>query len=416
MRSSPSDFVLAYIRSVGSASSGALAQAFPVHPTADSVLPVLPVLPALLQVIQTIPIADIESMASRYSQPRCLSPVIVAYLKYLRIYSSFTNPLTLFEPFLKVYDAVFAILQNDEPFSILPLWRLVCKNLVSLALEIDEYWRARNQASTKTSDVQAKLNASIRNLAPDRAETAEARAGLLVAVNSAYSLYFQMDELTLAEKMQNLLLNFNIDFRSFSRPQELLMYHYYTGKYALLKHDCLKAARQLSEAYSCCPSSAPRSKRRILISLIIAKLCLGVFPTTALLAHFGLVEVFDGLIGSVLQNNYMGFLEHLEMQREFLIRHEAYSLLKFRLTTVIYRNVIRKTSLLVDSFPVLHLSSVLVAFELAGFSDFTIDDMESLCVGLIDQGFIRGYMIHNPQRIALSKTNPFPPISSVMNA
>ncbi|KAG0367391.1 PCI domain-containing protein 2 [Mortierella sp. AD032] len=107
-------------------------------------------------------------------------------------------------------------------------------------------------------------------------------------------------------------------------------HRYYLGRYALYQLDLRSAIRQLAFAFQNCPpldSSDSESQankityknsRLILIYLIAARICLGVFPSDRLLRHYELDIYFSTLIRAVKLGD-LGLLDqHLDDPKGYI--------------------------------------------------------------------------------------------------
>ncbi|KAF9924560.1 hypothetical protein FBU30_005507 [Linnemannia zychae] len=203
-------------------------------------------------------------------------------------------------------------------------------------------------------------------------------------------------------------------------------HRYYLGRYALYQLDLRTASKHLDFAFrNCQPPDAYdplaneitfSNSRLILIYLIAARLCLGIFPTNTLLQEYGLDAFFAPLIRAV-QLGDLGKLDQHWTQPEvmqWLVHREIYFLLKEKLQVLCWRSLIRRVWLLYGKQPRVYLEQLVgVVQQLTKDPSFDIFDIECIAASLLDQGYIRGYIHSEKKILALSKQNPFPVVSGI---
>ncbi|KAI9011949.1 hypothetical protein CLU79DRAFT_873663 [Phycomyces nitens] len=132
-----------------------------------------------------------------------------------------------------------------------------------------------------------------------------------------------------------------------------------------------------------------------------------------LLTKYQLVTPFAGLVKTLKSGNLYEYLGHLDVHFEFFYKTFTYVMLRERGTVLVWICLLRKLSHMVTgnvlSFDHCHLALS------KSTQDPTLDiqDTESILVSLVSQRYIRGYIHHQKRLLVLSKTTPFPPISSI---
>lgn len=164
--------------------------------------------------------------------------------------------------------------------------------------------------------------------------------------------------------------------------------------------------------------------RLIFTYLVAASLPLGIFPTVDALEEFDLYEQFAPLVSALQLGNFSLVLDSLSDWRDWHLSKGNYLLLREKLEVVCWRNLARRTLFVSTGGrplpptgpPTLSLDLILAAARLS-FADPTldVDDVEGMIASLMDQGYIKAYVLHSKRLLVLQK-GPlvgFPPVSSV---
>lgn len=136
----------------------------------------------------------------------------------------------------------------------------------------------------------------------------------------------------------------------------------------------------------------------------------------------GLTEPFIPLMLAMQKGDFQGFHLHLEKHEEWFCKYEIYMYLSQRCDIILYRSLFRRTFMLsvttAQKTPNVKLVKLLCALKWATRDDgWDLVDCESLCVSLIDMGYIKGYIHHQNQVLVLDKKDErkfgFPDVSSI---
>lgn len=93
------------------------------------------------------------------------------------------------------------------------------------------------------------------------------------------------------------------------------------------------------------------------------------------------------------------------------MENKCYSILKFRTRVILYRNFFRKVFFIshsIDSKMNNSLEVIASMFNLFIDPEIGLDDVESIIASIMDQGYIRGYILHSRQLVVFAKNDPFP--------
>jgi len=153
---------------------------------------------------------------------------------------------------------------------------------------------------------------------------------------------------------------------------------------------------------------------------------IGIFPSASLLNHFGLTSKFGALIDSIKRGNIHSFYLALGVgmginseARDWLTKRGVWMLLREKGEVLVWRSLLRRVALLQrernpSAFvagskgppPTLDLHGIHAALRFSSQDiSYTLNDAESLCCSLLDQGYIRGYILHSRLLVALQKAD-----------
>ncbi|RHY17796.1 hypothetical protein DYB26_009402 [Aphanomyces astaci] len=89
-------------------------------------------------------------------------------------------------------------------------------------------------------------------------------------------------------------------------------------------------------------------------------------------------------------------------------------LLMEKLRAIVMRNLLKKVYLIRDKKNQLKLVDFQAAVDAVDSADLDMDALESLVANLIFMGYVKGYISHKLKILVLSKSNPFPAITDVL--
>ncbi|SCV71898.1 BQ2448_4592 [Microbotryum intermedium] len=354
---------------------------------------------------------------------------------------------SLLEDCYKQADKVFT--QGDSAWFV-PILRSLTSTLIHVALKVGHtpcftvqqlspiliLYNCRPWAGTSSRDHKLiKAGEAARLLsrpmgvaASDRSkETPSKRSALFFLVNSTFKVYFAMHNLRLCDTI--LSNTSNAVGGSFSEERyypksDRVTFAYYRGRVWLYQRRLPLARNELKKALGLVEEQAWGNTRLILIYLIAASLPLGIFPTVQLMQEYDLDDQYERLLLALTKGNYVQVLAELDQHRAWHLSKGNYLLLKEKLQVICWRNLARTTLLIMTNGsplppsgpPTLSLHALVVTARIA-FGDETLDldDVEGMCTSLMDQGYLKAYIMHSKALLVLQKspTFGFPPISSV---
>lgn len=187
----------------------------------------------------------------------------------------------------------------------------------------------------------------------------------------------------------------------------------------------LQASTHLRWAFDNCTLRNLRNKRAILIPLVATYLILGRYPEPALLEASNLSQVYGPLTFYLKSGQAAAAMDELDRHMDWLRFRGLYLILREKLQISLWRNLARRCLALsygpaqaASAPPTLRVDKLLSAARLA-WRDPSLQpsDIEAILASLIDQGFVKGYILHSKGVLVLQKGPHmgFPPIWTVFN-
>ncbi|SGY23602.1 BQ5605_C019g08955 [Microbotryum silenes-dioicae] len=337
-------------------------------------------------------------------------------------------------PFHRQADKLFA--QGDSAWFV-PILRSLTSTLIQVALKFSTKAGTimGDRKLIKAGEAARLLSRPMGVAASDRSkETPSKRSALFFLVNSTFKVYFAMHNLRLCDTILSNTSNAvggSFSEERFYPKSDRVTFAYYRGRVWLYQRRLPLARNELRKALGLVEEQAWGNTRLILIYLIAASLPLGILPTVHLLREYDLDDQYEGLLLALTKGNYVQVLAELDRHRAWHLSKGNYLLLKEKLQVICWRNLVRTTrssrlaSLLIMTHgkplppsgpPTLSLNALVVTARIAfGDQSLDLDDVEGMCTSLMDQGYLKAYIMHSKALLVLQKSASFgfPPISSV---
>ena len=230
----------------------------------------------------------------------------------------------------------------------------------------------------------------------------------LYCINVLLRIFFKLDKVQQSKNFFSWVDQTGIILSHYPKADQVT-YRYYAGRMALNTQNYILSEEQLLFAYSHCHIKARKNMILILRYLIPVRLFLGATPSVLFLNKYALKE-YEGITKAIITGNIKLFNQQFELYEELFINKGVY-LIVDKLKTVIYRNLFRKVYKIVNKNQI-KIDAFHNALVLLG-EDVDLDETECLLANLIYKGWIKGYISHENNLIALSKLNPFPNIRQV---
>lgn len=295
----------------------------------------------------------------------------------------------------------------------------------------------------KTTDAAGRLSKAAGMTGNDRSQAPGSqtkRAAVLMLANLSFKAYFKLNNTRLCEtvlgSVENALkvnrtyaLNNNLQDESgeqcYSRADRVT-YRYYLGRLRLFQHNIRAASTHLRWAFDNCTLRNLKNKRAILIPLVATYLILGRYPDNALLDAANLSPVYTSLTYYLKSGQAAQAMEELDRHMDWFRVRGLYLIFREKLQISLWRNLSRKCLTLTygpaqasSAPPTMRLDTLLAASRMAWRDpSLQLEDVEAILASMIDQGFIKGYILHSKATLVLQKGPHmgFPPIWTVFEA
>lgn len=233
------------------------------------------------------------------------------------------------------------------------------------------------------------------------------RMGMISIINQLFKIYFRINKLHLCKPLIRALDTANI-FDHCTLAQKVT-YNYYLGVKTLFDLRIMEAEKLLDFVFENCHPQSFKNMRLTLIFLIPIKMLLGRMPTKQLMDKYELNQ-FEPIKRAVIAGNVGDLDEAIETNSDFFWRYGIYLIIE-RLRPVALRNLFKKVSICAKNHLV-EMDLILNAVRMVQpGQDIKIEEVHCMLSKLIYEGRIKGYLSIGHQKLVLSKTNPFPPIS-----
>ncbi|KAG9025575.1 hypothetical protein FRB95_009992 [Tulasnella sp. JGI-2019a] len=299
-----------------------------------------------------------------------------------------------------------------------PIQRL-CAALMNLAREIDA---ASGRDITYVSDAAARLlKILLVTVQPlnatrpgDTSRNPGLRASTAVSVaNLLFRTYHGVNSMHLFTSVVQPLWGLP-QFLDMISKADAVEYRYWIGRYKLSAGNVQHARELLLMSFNNSIASHPNT-RIILIYLVVASLCCGYCPDATLLTRFNLDQQFEPIIKYITQPDGAGLRRHLDEWMVWFAKHGLLIIMKEKMDVLIWRSICRKVALNTDRSAFLEerpdfkvaLASIACGLQLS-YRDpsFDLDDAEAIVMCLIDQGYVRGGIVHSTNSINRFRMQP----------
>ncbi|CDS82088.1 related to protein that forms a complex with Thp3p [Sporisorium scitamineum] len=398
-------------------------------------------------ILGQIPVSSAPTDSDRFQT------LVADFLSYVRDHAPLQYAAPATEPphptdWDRAYDAWALVYSRASTFFSLPdtTWFISClrffaSSLVTLAMAVDQRTDAVHKR--KTTDAAGRLSKAAGMAGNDRSQASGSepkRAAVLMLANLSFKAYFKLNNTRLCETVLGSVENALKVNRTFARNNGInddsgeqcytkadrITYRYYLGRVRLFQHNIRAASTHLRWAFDNCTLRNLKNKRAILIPLVATYLILGRYPQPALLDAANLSPVYGRLTFYLKTGQAAAALDDLDRHMDWLRVRGLYLVLREKLQISLWRNLARRCLTLSHGSaqpssapPTMRLDNLLSAARIA-WNDLSLqpEDVEAVVASMIDQGFIKGYILHSKAMLVLQKGPHmgFPPIWSVFEA
>jgi len=317
-------------------------------------------------------------------------------------YEAYLAHVNVLQNFIKVFQT-----QKEENWA-LPVLYVLCLDLRLFAKGADKQ-RVKKGTGKPNENLEKSaeflMNCFRACVSDTRASIPNSKKwGMLAVVNQLFKIYFAINKLQLCKPLTRAIDSLAI--KDEFAKSHLVTYRYYVGKKAMFDADYKLADEYLTYAFEHSHKSSRKNKRSILIYLLPVKMQLGKMPSLKLLKQYDL-QPFVAVRNAVISGNYLMLTEALQANQSFFIQAGIYLILE-KLKIVTFRNLFKKTALILGTHQ-LPIEAFRVALQFMGETDMDTDEVHCIIANLIFEGYIKGYISLQHQKLIISKQNPFPP-------
>lgn len=232
---------------------------------------------------------------------------------------------------------------------------------------------------------------------------------MLALVNHLFKIYFKTNRIHLCKPLIRAIDSLTIkdQFEISNR----VTYRYYVGRKAMFDNDLKLAEEYLSFVFQHCHQSSIKNKRLVLIYLVPVKMLAGRLPPEELLTKYNLVQ-YVNIVRAVRTGNLLLLNEMLEKHEAFFITYGVFLILE-KLKLITYRNLFKKVYILLKTH-LIPLPAFVTALQFLQIGDMDVIEVQCIVANLIFEGYIKGYISHQHQKLVVSKQNPFPALTSFL--
>ncbi|XP_039278916.1 PCI domain-containing protein 2 [Nilaparvata lugens] len=288
---------------------------------------------------------------------------------------------------------------------LLPVMATVCLDLRLTAIKADH-----NKPPHCLEKAAEALMTCFRICAADnRASDRNTKKwGMLALVNQLFKVYFRINKLHLMKPLIRAIESSPLKHRYLISQQ--ITYRYYVGRKALFDSDYTSANEYLSFAFERCHRMSKKNKRLILIYLVPVKILLGYMPTKAVLEKYELLQLWE-VVEAVKCGRVRQLVQAMQNHQAFFIKCGIFLILE-KLKIITYRNLFKKVSL-ARKTTVINMLDLLAALRIMEGPDIDLEEAHCILANLIYEGKVKGYISYAHQKVVLSKTDPFPKLSTL---
>jgi hypothetical protein len=295
---------------------------------------------------------------------------------------------------------------TDQNGKLLLIWRRLLTEARQIAIWAD--------MSLESSGQESNMLLGLQNYLRPLAKPLEKTPALLLLQNTVLRIYSHSNTTSNFNTVLKVMLPQTIASPPYP-ISDVVTWGFFIGRHNLYQGDYTNALALLSNAFTRCPAKYRRNKQLILTYLLPVYAMMGTYPKQELLERYQLMQFHDILEG-VKTGNYKKYQTAMDLYERALDRG-VYLPLR-RLTTVLFRNLFKKTALILgqdQTPPVQHPAKIAIsAFEAvlraSGYPTST-EETECIVTNLVATKKIRAYISHEHQVLVLAKTDAFPSLS-----
>ncbi|EGV60933.1 hypothetical protein CANTEDRAFT_116997 [Yamadazyma tenuis ATCC 10573] len=372
-------------------------------------------------------------------------PVVVAYLKLLKAIYVVNDIKKSFNNYIELVNTLNRAANTETNWINLPLMK-ACKELMDIFGVMEKSFPEEVQAKQPDSEFQTSANSSSLEILASTINNSfklslndknldlkqSKRVDIYFFLGCLLRLYFRLNTLDMAKSVEKALKGTRFELPKFDKhlvdKSSAITYLYYSAILSLDDSEFNAAHEKLEQAMSLLAYIKKRTsvesqmEKLLVLYLPLTLYTQNKYPKPFIWKEFPILnyiynESSFNYIKSGDVNKLNWFIQKFE---SFLLKKKLYLLFE-SLKDLCYINLLKKTvkihAFITDSkgSHIVPFSAFTVSFNLSnstGQETFNKQEIECILAVLISKGRIKGYLSHGNGCIVLSKTVPFPPLSS----
>ncbi|KAK6355463.1 hypothetical protein TWF696_004560 [Orbilia brochopaga] len=352
-----------------------------------------------------------------------LARMVYAYIVYIRHMSPDMGLSSRFEILLKFLNTLPSAADHNNGAALNGLVLEGARHITRLGIIADAL---ADDGSSKYAEqahavVQRLFNVSLKGVrVPNELGKREVSVGV---INCLFKLSSKMGRIgsmtTIIVNLHNVLPSITIPADPRFSIADRCTYAYFTGIEHFQNAQYLQAANSLQASFSLCHPSFLRNRRKILIHLVASNIIIGRFPSPSLYALPEAIQfrdVFSPIVAAIKLGCFAAFERALLRSKKWLVNFGVFLDLEIRCETLLWRNLIKhtfatagnttKSGIESVSLDKLHQNALILRADLSPTvvgqksdgsvkefrEDLKISSVVSVVLGLIDNGWINGYV------------------------
>ncbi|KAJ1569847.1 COP9 signalosome (CSN) subunit [Nowakowskiella sp. JEL0078] len=319
----------------------------------------------------------------------------------------------------------FHLFFSNESNWCLAVLYVLNKDLRTLSIEADDYQVSKGLKRSALEEAARTINKAFTYCITDRFSSIEEsrKWGTYYICTLLMKTYIRLKQTNLCTNMMKVISGSDLPALDLYPIAHRVLFRYYSGILHFQNEDFTKvphASSDLIFVLEHIPVSNALLYRKlytnnrilVLTHIIPIRLLQGILPSPHLLAKYpSLATTFGAFVTAIRTGDVRLFDESLLTHQRALIRNGTYLIIE-RCRSLCVRVLFQKVWFVLGRKSMIEMSMFRSALSMAGVV-VDGDEVECVLAGMIDRGFLKGYLSHEKQFVVLSQKDPFPAFGSL---